>query len=119
MASTHPEIERIFKGLCRRFNRARVTAERSYYFSLGEDEKWTVDITREKCTVTRGRNEDSDVFFKGPPELFLDVWNGRHQLGPKDFLTGRVKSNRPLLLKDFVAVFQPSEKPEKPEKRKK
>ncbi len=107
------EIERIFKGLCRRFNKANVRAERSYYFSLGEDEKWTVDITRDGCTVTRGRNEDSDVFFKGPPELFLDVWNGRHQLGPKDFLTGRVKSNRPLLLKDFVSVFQASEKPER------
>ncbi len=114
MAASHgSDIEKIFKGLCRRFNKAHVKAERSYYFSLGEDEKWTVEITRDKCTVSRGRNEDSDVFFKGPPELFLDVWNGRHELGPKDFLTGRVKSNRPLLLKDFVAVFQPSPKPEK------
>ncbi len=117
MAASHAtEIERIFKGLCRRFNKSHVTAERSYYFSLGEDEKWTVEITREKCTVTRGRNEDSDVFFKGPPELCLDVWNGRHELGPKDFLTGRVKSNRPLLLKDFVAAFQASEKPERKKK---
>ncbi|HVO11576.1 MAG TPA: hypothetical protein VMX54_12610 [Vicinamibacteria bacterium] len=114
-ASSAGEIAKIFKGLCQRFNKDAVKAERSYYFSLGEDEKWTVEITREKCTVTRGRNQESDVFFKGPPELFLDVWNGRHQLGPKDFLTGRVKSNRPLLLKDFVAAFQA---PETKEKRK-
>jgi putative sterol carrier protein len=104
------EIERIFKGLCRRFNPAQVKAERSYYFSLGEHEKWTVVITKEKCTVSKGRNEESDVFFKGPAELFLDVWNGRHELGPKDFLTGKVRSNKPLLLKDFVAAFQASEK---------
>jgi putative sterol carrier protein len=114
--TTHAaEIERIFKSLCRRFNKANVKAERSYYFSLGESEKWTVVITKDKCTVSKGRNEESDVFFKGPPELFLDVWNGRHQLGPKDFLTGKVKSNKPLLLKDFVAAFQGSEK--KGEKR--
>ena len=31
------EVEAIFKGLCKRFNKANVAAERSYYFSLGED----------------------------------------------------------------------------------
>ena len=30
------EVEKIFKGLCKRFNKANVTAERSYYFSLGD-----------------------------------------------------------------------------------
>jgi putative sterol carrier protein len=103
------EIEAIFKGLCKRFNRANVKAERSYYFSLGEDEKWTVVLTKEKCEVRRGGDGDADCFFKGPEELFLDVWHGRHQLGPADFLTGTVKSNNPLLLKDFVAAFQKSE----------
>ena len=104
------EIAKIFKGLCKRFNPANVKAERSYYFSLGDDEKWTVDVRKDGCDVHRGKNEDADVFFKGPAELFLDVWNGEHQLGPKDFLTGRVKSNKPLLLKDFVAAFQRTEK---------
>jgi putative sterol carrier protein len=100
------EIAAVFKGLPRRFNPANVKAERSYYFSLGETEKWTVHITRDKCTVKKGRAEDADCFFKGPADLFLDVWNGRHKLGPTDFLTGRVKSNNPLLLKEFVAAFQ-------------
>ena len=100
------EVEAIFKGLCKRFNKANVEAERSYYFSLGEDEKWTVRITKEKCTVKKGKNEEADCFFKGPAELFLDVWNGKHQLGPMDFLSGKVKSNSPTLLKDFVKAFQ-------------
>ena len=103
------EIEAIFKGLCKRFNKANVKAERSYYFSLGEDEKWTVVLTKEKCEVHKGSSDDADCFFKGPAELFLDVWNGRHELGPTDFLTGQVKSNNPLLLKDFVAAFQKPE----------
>ncbi len=100
------EVATIFKGLCKRFNKANVAAERSYYFSLGEDEKWTVRITKEKCVVEKGKNEEADCFFKGPAELFLDVWNGRHQLGPMDFLSGKVKSNNPVLLKDFVRAFQ-------------
>ena len=100
------EIAKIFKGLCKLFNKANVKADRSYYFSLGDHEKWTVSIRRDGCEVQRGENSEADVYFKGPAELFLDVWNGRHDLGPKDFLTGRVKSNKPLALKDFVAAFQ-------------
>jgi putative sterol carrier protein len=100
------EVAAVFRGLCKRFNKANVTAERSYYFSLGENEKWTVRLTRDKCVVRKGKNDEADCFFKGPAELFLDVWNGRHQLGPVDFLTGKVKSNNPMLLKDFVTAFQ-------------
>jgi putative sterol carrier protein len=102
------EVEKIFKGLCKRFNSANVETERTYYFSLGDHEKWTVRITKEKCAVERGKSEEADCFFKGPAELFLDVWNGDHQLGPMDFLTGKVKSNNPMLLKDFVKAFQKS-----------
>jgi hypothetical protein len=37
--------------------------------------------------------------------MFLDVWNGKHTPTAKDFLMGSIKSNNPLLLKDFVAAF--------------
>jgi hypothetical protein len=104
------EIGKIFHGLCKRFNKAHVKAERSYHFDLGAHESWTVHITREKCVVERGDGEGADVYFEGPADLFLDVWNGRHQLGPLDFISGRVKSNKPLLLKDFVHVFRKSER---------
>jgi len=102
------EIAKVFKGLPKRFNKAGVKAARTYYFSLGDDEKWTVQIGKDKCTVAKGKNEDADCFFKASPELFLDVWSGKHQLGATDFLTGRVKSNNPTLLKEFVAAFQKS-----------
>jgi len=38
--------------------------------------------------------------------MFLDVWNGKHTPSAKDFLTGSIKSNNPMLLKDFVAAFK-------------
>ena len=100
------EVESIFKGLCKRFNKANVQAERSYYFSLGDLEKWTVHVTKESCEVKKGKYGEADCFFKGLAELFLDVWNGEHQLGPTDFLTGKVRSNNPMLLRDFVKAFQ-------------
>ena len=102
------EIARIFKGLPKRFHKAKVKKARSYYFSLGDDEKWTVHLGREKCTVEPGKNEDADCFFKSSAELFLAVWKGKHQLGATDFLTGKVKSNNPMLLKEFVAAFEKS-----------
>jgi len=102
------EIARIFKGLPKRFNKANVKKGRSYYFSLGDHEKWTVHVGRDKCTVEPGKNGDADCFFKSSAALFLDVWNGEHQLGPIDFLTGKVKSNNPMLLKEFVAAFHKS-----------
>ena len=102
------EIAKVFKGLPKRFNKAGVKTARSYYFSLGDDEKWTVHIGKDKCTVEEGKNEDADCFFKASPALFLDVWSGKHQLGATDFLMGRVKSNNPMLLKEFVAAFERS-----------
>jgi len=104
------EIAKIFKGLCRRFNKDNVRAERRYHFALGADERWTVDVRRDGCTVREGPDEGADVYFEGPAELFLDVWNGRHELGAMDFLSGRVRSNQPLALRDFVKAFQPSDR---------
>jgi long-chain acyl-CoA synthetase len=101
------EISKVFQGLPKRFQKGSVKTPRTFYFSLGEDEKWTVALDKDKCAVTEGKpDEDADCFFKASKEMFLDVWNGRHTPGPKDFLTGAIKSNNPMLLKEFVAAFR-------------
>ena len=101
------EIAKVFKGLPKRFNKDNVKTERTFYFSLGDKEKWTVRLTKQKCEVTAGKPaEDADCFFKASKEMFLDVWNGKHTPGPSDFLMGRIKSNNPMLLKEFVAAFR-------------
>ena len=38
--------------------------------------------------------------------MFLDVWNGKYTPSATDFLMGRIKSNNPMLLKEFVAAFK-------------
>jgi len=101
------EIAKVFKGLPKRFNKAGVKTARSYYFSLGDDEKWTVALTPDKCEVKPGKPaQDADCFFKASEKMFLDVWSGKHTPGPKDFLTGAIKSNNPLMLRDFVTAFK-------------
>jgi long-chain acyl-CoA synthetase len=101
------EVTKVFETLPKWFQKGTVAAPRSYYFSLGEDEKWTVALAPDKCTVKKGKPaDDADCFFKATAEMFLDVWNGRHTPSAKDFLTGAIKSNNPLMLKDFIAAFK-------------
>ena len=38
--------------------------------------------------------------------MFLQVWGGKYTPSAKDFLMGTIKSNNPLLLKDFIAAFR-------------
>jgi long-chain acyl-CoA synthetase len=101
------EVGTIFKGLCKLFQKGKVKTARTFYFSLGEDEKWTVALTGEKCDVKAGKpDEDADCFFKATEQMFLDVWSGKYTPSAKDFLTGAIKSNNPLLLKEFIAAFR-------------
>jgi putative sterol carrier protein len=99
------EIAKIFKSLPKKFQPGSQKSATTFYFSLGDDEKWTVHLHPDKCEVEEGKTDEADCFFKASPEMFLDVWNGTHTPSATDFLMGKIKSNNPLLLKDFVAAF--------------
>ena len=100
------EISKVFEGLPKKFQKDSVSKPRTFYFSLDDDEKWTVRLGKDKCEVTAGKpDQDADCFFKSSKKMFLEVWNGNYTPSAKDFLTGAIKSNNPLLLKDFVAAF--------------
>ena len=105
--SAGSEVGKLFKGLPKLFQKSNVTKARTFYFSLDEDEKWTVAISPKGCTVEEGKkDENADCFFKSTKKMFLDVWSGEHTPSAMDFMTGAIKSNNPLLLKEFVAAFQ-------------
>ena len=101
------EVATIFEGLCERFQKGKLDKAMTFYFSL-DDEKWTVTLTPDSCSAKAGKTEDADCFFKASKQMFLDVWNGDHVPGAGDFLTGKIKSNNPMLLKDFIAAFTKS-----------
>jgi len=100
------EVAKIFKGLPKRYEGANIKKPTTFYFSLDDDEKWTVALEPGKCTVTPEKTENADCFFKASKQMFLDVWAGRHTPTVMDFMTGKIKSNNPTMLKDFVAAFQ-------------
>ena len=101
------EISKIFEGLPKKFQKDAVSKPRVFYFSLDEDEKWTVTLGKDKCEVKEGKPaDDADCFFKSSKQIFLEVWNGKRVPSAVDFLTGTIKSNNPMLLKDFVAAFR-------------
>jgi len=103
------EISKVFQGLPKKYNKDAVKKPRVFYFSLDDDEKWTVTLGQDKCEVVPGKpDEDADCFFKSSKKMFLEVWNGKYTPSAKDFLTGAIKSNNPMLLKDFVAAFKKS-----------
>jgi putative sterol carrier protein len=101
------EVETIFNTLPRLFQKGVVKKPRTFYFSLDDEEKWTVTLTREACEVKPGKPAaDADCFFKASRQMFLDIWNGKHVPGAKDFLMGNIKSNNPMLLKEFIDAFK-------------
>lgn len=101
------EVEKVFKTLPKMFQKGKIQKTRTFYFSLGDDEKWTVALSKDKCQVSAGKpDEDADCFFKASSEMFMDVWNGKYTPSAKDFLLGTIKSNNPTMLKEFIAVFR-------------
>ena len=105
------EVAKVFEKLPTLFQKGAVKTPRTYYFSLDDDEKWTVSLAKDGCEVKKGKPaEDADCFFKSSKQMFLDVWSGKYTPSAKDFLMGSIKSNNPMLLKEFVAAFNPKKK---------
>ena len=99
-------VAKIFKGLPKKYVGKNIKGPTSFYFSLDDDEKWTVTMSPGKCAVKAHKTENADCFFKGSTEMFLAVWNGKYTPTAMDFLTGKIKSNKPAMLREFVAAFQ-------------
>jgi putative sterol carrier protein len=101
------EIATVFAKLPKLYQKGKkVNKAKTFYFSLGDDEKWTVTLGTETCEVEKGKTEDADCFFKASSQMFLDVWNGKYTPSAKDFFSGAIKSNNPLMLKDFIDAFK-------------
>ena len=105
------EVAKVFEKLPTMYRKGAVKAPRTFYFSLDDDEKWTVALTADDCQVTAGKPaSDADCFFKASKQMFLDIWNRKYTPSAKDFFMGSIKSNNPMLLKEFVDAFTPPKK---------
>ena len=98
-------IAAIFSGLEGSYASGEIEAETSFYFSI-DDIKRTVVLTPETCRVDEGKTiEEVDCVCKTDTDFFLKIWNDGYRPGMTDFMSGKIKSNDPLTLKDFLAAF--------------
>lgn len=100
------EVAQMFETLPKMFVKGSVKTPRTFYFSLDDVEKWTVSISADACSVKAGKTEDADCFFKSTSKMFLDVWTGKKTPSATDFITGAIKSNNPMMLKEFMGAFK-------------
>lgn len=97
----------IFKGLKKNYKKGSFKENASFYFSLGDTEKWTVRFEKGQCRVEEGKTvESADGVFKAPADLFVKIWRGEYTPGTMDFITGKLKTNNPDLLKKFQDAFK-------------
>ncbi len=99
-------LAQVFRELEGRFVAGAVDEPVSFYFSLGKDERWTIQVTREHCEVTPGKVVDSaDCVLKTSPTMFTRIVREAYTPSPAEFISGTVKSNNIGLLMTFQKAF--------------
>jgi long-chain acyl-CoA synthetase len=79
----------------------------SFYFALGETERWTVSITESSCEVRPGKvTGAADCVLKTSPAMFTRIVRERYTPSPAEFMAGAIKSNNIALLFTFQKAFQ-------------
>jgi long-chain acyl-CoA synthetase len=97
----------VFDELKERFLVGSVESPVSFYFSLGDKERWTVRITQESCEVSPGKVITvADCVLKTSPDMFTRIVREKYTPSPAEFLAGAIKSNNIQLLFTFQKAFQ-------------
>ena len=97
----------VFSELKTRFVAGSVEKPVSFYFSLGETERWSVRITQDSCEVIAGKVESpADCVLKTSPAMFTRIVREKYTPSPAEFVAGAVKSNNIQLLFTFQKAFQ-------------
>ncbi|TNE89201.1 MAG: hypothetical protein EP330_12240 [Deltaproteobacteria bacterium] len=99
-----PTIPEIFETMQSRYNTGVLSANRTYYFSVG-DHKYTVTLTPDSCQVEEGRTGDADCILKAHPDLFRKMVLEGKAPGAMDIMRGRIKTNDPGALQDLKNLF--------------
>jgi long-chain acyl-CoA synthetase len=100
-------MEPVFEELKERFVPHAVKQPVSYYFALGDSERWTVRITPELCEVFPGKViNPADCVLKTSTDIFKRIVREAYTPSPQEFISGMVKSNNVGLLLTFQKAFQ-------------
>lgn len=96
----------VFSELKTRFLAGAVENPVSFYFSLGDTERWSVRINKDSCEVIAGKVDPADCVLKTSPAMFTRIVREKYTPSPAEFVAGAVKSNNIQLLFTFQKAFQ-------------
>lgn len=97
--------EDVFKLLPSLFRKGQLSQTLCFYFSI-DNKQWTVTVGPDLCQVQEGKtSERADCYLKASEQIFIGTIRGQHQPSLADFLSGKIKSNRPDLLREFIKAF--------------
>ncbi len=104
--SAPPSMADVFRELEGRFQAGAVSEPVSFYFSLGDGERWTIRVTEGDCVVRQGKAaEPADCVLKTSRDMFERIVRQAYTPTPDEFIAGVVKSNNINLLVTFQKVF--------------
>ena len=102
-----PTTREIFAAFPSRYIPGRVAKPMTYYFSVGDD-KYTVRLDTQACTVTPGKTDNADCVVKADPKVFEALVLQGKAPGPLDIARGKFKTNDPSLLLALKDCFRTS-----------
>lgn len=98
-------IDKIIASLPGNYIKGSFPRTTSFYFCVDEIKK-TVTLDENSCEVHDGKLfDESDCICKTNGELFNRIWNDGYRPGIMDFMSGKIKSNAPILLQQFLQAF--------------
>jgi len=105
-------LETLFGELPQRFQPAELDKPISWYFSLGDDRRWTVEVDSDGCRVSRGRPAagSADCVVKTSPEIVEKIIRKAYVPEVPEFVSGKIKTNEIPLLMAFSKVFKLGER---------
>ena len=97
--------EHIFGTLAQSYRKGIFSVPTVFYFSIDEVKK-TVTLDGAGCSIENGKTvEEADCICKTSAEMFNRIWNEGYRPGVMDFMAGKIKSNAPQLLQQFLQAF--------------
>ena len=100
-------LEALYDELPERFLPEEVEKPISWYFSLGGENRWTVQVDKEACAVSKGRPSGgkADCVVKTTPEIIAKIIRKAYVPEVPEFVSGKIKTNEIPLLMAFSKVF--------------
>lgn len=97
--------ENIFANLLANYRKGTFSVPTVFYFSVDDIQK-TVTLDADGCTIQDGKTvAEADCFCKTSRDMLHRIWNEGYRPGIMDFLGGKIKSNAPQLLQQFLLAF--------------